>query len=309
MDYIVGYTGFVGSNIVLKHEFDGKFNSKNIEEAYGGNPDLLVYAGVPAEMFLANTEPEKDKQIIEQAIDNIKKISPKRIVLISTIAVYPDSRNATEETEIVEKDALPYGANRRYLEQFVEKYTSEYLIVRLPAIYGENLKKNFLYDYIHFIPSMLKEEKYLELQEKEEILKKFYLRRDNGFYYCKNVSGEERKELIKCFERLGFSALNFTDSRSEYQFYNLNNLWNDIQIAMNNNIKVLNIATEPVSVGELYQFLEEKEFINELNKPALKYDLKTIHAERFAGKNGYMLCKNEVMQDIKRYVIEEKAKL
>ena len=45
MEYIVGYTGFVGSNIVLAHEFEGKFNSKNIKEAYGGNPDLLVYAG------------------------------------------------------------------------------------------------------------------------------------------------------------------------------------------------------------------------------------------------------------------------
>ena len=44
MEYIVGYTGFVGSNIVLAHEFEGKFNSKNIKEAYGGNPDLLVYA-------------------------------------------------------------------------------------------------------------------------------------------------------------------------------------------------------------------------------------------------------------------------
>ena len=145
MEYIVGYTGFVGSNIVLAHEFEGKFNSKNIKEAYGGNPDLLVYAGVPAEMFLANTAPEKDREIIEQAISNIEKIKPKRIVLISTIAVYSDSRNATEETKIIEKDALPYGANRRYLEHFVEEYTTEHLIVRLPAIYGKKLKKNFRY--------------------------------------------------------------------------------------------------------------------------------------------------------------------
>lgn len=309
MEYIVGYTGFVGSNIVLAHEFEGKFNSKNIKEAYGGNPDLLVYAGVPAEMFLANTAPEKDREIIEQAISNIEKIKPKRIVLISTIAVYSYSRNATEETKIIEKDALPYGANRRYLEHFVEEYTTEHLIVRLPAIYGKKLKKNFLYDYIHFIPSMLKMEKYLEFSEKEELIKTFYTKNENGFYYCKNVHGEDRKKLVECFERLGFSALNFTDSRAEYQFYNLDNLWKDIQIAIKNNIKVLNIATEPVSVGKLYYFLEGKEFVNELSKPVPKYDFRTKYAKLYGGKNGYMLQKNEILDDIKKYVNEEKALL
>lgn len=40
---LVGYTGFVGSNIYAAGSFDGAYNSKNIEEAYGTNPDLLIY--------------------------------------------------------------------------------------------------------------------------------------------------------------------------------------------------------------------------------------------------------------------------
>ena len=40
---IVGYTGFVGSNICDTTEFDAYYNSKNIEEAFGTCPDLLVY--------------------------------------------------------------------------------------------------------------------------------------------------------------------------------------------------------------------------------------------------------------------------
>ena len=74
MEFIVGYTGFVGSNIVANHQFDGLYNSKNITEAYGKNPDLLVYSGVPAEMFLANQNPEADKALMDQAIENIKQI-------------------------------------------------------------------------------------------------------------------------------------------------------------------------------------------------------------------------------------------
>ena len=45
MKALVGYTGFVGSNIYTSGEFDAVYNSKNIEEAFGTKPDLLVYAG------------------------------------------------------------------------------------------------------------------------------------------------------------------------------------------------------------------------------------------------------------------------
>ena len=85
---LVGYTGFVGSNIIKNFKFDNLYNSKNIDEAFGTNPDLLVYSGVRAEKFLANNEPKKDLEIIKNAFNNIKKINPKHVVLISTIDVY-----------------------------------------------------------------------------------------------------------------------------------------------------------------------------------------------------------------------------
>ena len=46
MKILVGNTGFVGSNLSLKTTFDGLFNSKNIEDAFGSEPDILVYFGV-----------------------------------------------------------------------------------------------------------------------------------------------------------------------------------------------------------------------------------------------------------------------
>ena len=60
MDFLVGNTGFVGANLSACHAFDGAFHSTNVSDAFGANPDLLVYSGVPAEMFLANTNPEAD---------------------------------------------------------------------------------------------------------------------------------------------------------------------------------------------------------------------------------------------------------
>lgn len=67
MKALVGYTGFVGSNIYAEGTFDVAYNSKNIEEAYGTNPDLLIYAGLRAEKYLANNAPEKDMELIFQA--------------------------------------------------------------------------------------------------------------------------------------------------------------------------------------------------------------------------------------------------
>ena len=49
MNAIVGYTGFVGSNLYTPERFRAAYNTKNIETAFGTGPDLLVYAGVRAE--------------------------------------------------------------------------------------------------------------------------------------------------------------------------------------------------------------------------------------------------------------------
>lgn len=116
MDLIVGSTGFVGSNLILQHRFDGMFHSTDIQKAFDKKPDLLVYAGVRAEMFLANRDPAADLSQIKEAVENIRRISPKECILISTIAVYPETGGADEDTLIDPAGASAYGANRLYLE-------------------------------------------------------------------------------------------------------------------------------------------------------------------------------------------------
>ena len=79
MNILVGYTGFVGSNLYATGKFDAVYNSKNIEEAYGTNPELLVYAGLRAEKYLANNAPEKDMALIKQA--EKMRFKPRSILL------------------------------------------------------------------------------------------------------------------------------------------------------------------------------------------------------------------------------------
>ena len=298
---LVGYTGFVGSNIYAAGKIDAAYNSKNIEEAYGTCPDLLIYAGLKAEKYLANNSPEKDMELIRQAEENIIKINPKKLVLISTIDVFKIPKNVDENSVIDTENLHPYGYNRYQLELWVREHYPDALIIRLPGLFGKNIKKNFIYDYINVIPFMLKEVKFEELAAKDPELKKYYQFQDNGFYKV-NVSDDEKDGLKERFRTLGFSALNFTDSRSIYQFYNLGRLWEDIQTVLDAGIKLWHPATEPVSAGEVYEYLTGEKFVNELGGVPVDYDYKTIYAKLFDGEKGYIELKDSILNSIKDFV-------
>lgn len=301
MNSLVGYTGFVGSNLYERGKFDRVYNSKNIREAYGTSPDLLVYAGLRAEKYLANHLPEKDMDLILEAEENIYRINPKKLVLISTVDVFKNASEVDENSVINIEGLHAYGYNRYQLELWVRERYPDALIVRLPALFGGNIKKNFIYDYINVIPFMLKEDKFKELAKKEPILNEYYHLQDNGFYKV-NVKEKEREKLKILFRRLGFSALNFTDSRSKYQFYNLAHLWDDLQSVLSAGITLWHPATEPILAGELYKFLTGEEFINELTSIPAYYDYRTVHDKLFGGSNGYICSKIKVMKEIKEFV-------
>lgn len=299
---LVGYTGFVGSNLAASFHFDGLYNSKNVRDAYQTTPDFLVYAGVRAEKFLANANPEQDHEMMQTALDNIKAINSKKLVLISTVDVYKDPCEVDENT-IIDTSALqPYGANRYYLECQVRELYPQATIVRLPALFGIGLKKNFIYDYIHRIPSLLNTAKLAELSMKIPELKDYYHLQENGFYKYDCPKDKNPKNLQKQLEAVGFTALNFTDSRSNYQFYNLAHLWDDIYHAFRLEIPLLNVATEPINAGILYHYLSNEDYENHCSDFYPQYNFKSIYAEQMGGKDGYLYSGEQMMKEIGAFV-------
>lgn len=304
MNALVGSTGFVGSNIIAYGQIDLSFHSTDIEKAYGLEPDLLIYAGVRAEKYLANLYPEEDHQCIVQAQENIERIAPKKVVLISTIDVLSSAVGADEDSLIDATRLQPYGIHRYDLEKWVRKEFEDALIIRLPALFGRNIKKNFIYDYMYTIPSMLNEDKYNELAAKEPLLDGYYIKHKNGFYKCRELNMKEEKKLKTLFEQLGFSAIFFTDSRNQYQFYPLRRLWDDIQTALERGLMLWHPATEPITVSELYEYLSGEKFTNEFSTDPIKYDFRTKYDDLFGGSGGYICGKKEIMKEIARFVGE-----
>jgi len=314
MDILIGYTGFVGSNLYRQHKFNNVFNSKNITEAFGSNPDLCIYAGVRAEKFSADRFPEQDLAHINETIINLQKINPKELVLISTVDVIPSSqdKNIYEDIPYETNELTPYGKNRLYLENNVRKLYPAALIIRLPALFGEGLKKNFVYDLINFIPAMLKKTKFEELCAQEQQLSGFYKEDENGFYrLAVNITDNERAMIKTFFKKIGFSALNFTDSRSRFSFYNLNYFWEHIEKLLDNKIILAHMATEPVSAEEIYRTVNGKDFVNEITTKPFDYTFfKTKYSKLFGRHDGYIFDRKTIIAELTMFInnkIERKS--
>ena len=145
---LIGYTGFVGSNLILQKNFDDFYNSQNIESIVGKNYELLVCSGAPAVKWLANKEPIKDRENLQGLMGCLGQVSAQKVILISTVDVYPMPVKVYEDTAIELAVLQAYGKHRLELERFIQDYFDS-LIIRLPGLFGEGLKKNIIYDLLN----------------------------------------------------------------------------------------------------------------------------------------------------------------
>lgn len=299
---LVGYTGFVGSNLAASHKFDNLYNSANIQKSFGRHNGLVVYAGMPSEKFLANSNPQADYAIAQQAMQNIDSMKPDKLVLISTVDVYPDPQGVFEDTRIQNREAPAYGKNRLALENWVRREYPRALIVRLPGLYGKGLKKNFIYDMFTITPSALTPVKYEELAGKESLIARSYQEDGKGFYRLRpGLTLLQGLALKEYFAGNDFNALSFTDSRSVFQFYNLARLWHDIVVCLNEGMTLVNLATEPVQAAQLYQKLFHKKFENIRPGSPAQYDMRTRFGRTLGDLDNYLEDADRVIESIAEF--------
>jgi hypothetical protein len=249
---LIGHTGFVGSNLARQHRFDATFNSANIESIAGQELDLVVCAGVRAEKWIANKNPEADRQGIDRLITALSSVKARRAVLISSVDVFITPIEVDESTPVTTDGLHPYGINRHRLEQFFgDRFES--VVVRLPGLYGPGIKKNVIHDFLR----------------------------------------EHQIDKI--------------DSRGVFQFYGLQRLWSDLQIAIANRLQTVHLPTEPVSVHEVVRAAFGREFTNHVTDRPARYDVRTRHATLFGGMGDYLETKAAELEGIRHFVDRQKA--
>lgn len=248
---LIGYTGFVGSNLARSAEFDAFYNTQNIADIRGQAFEQLVCAAPQAKKWWANQNPEADLESIQQLINYLEQVQAKQFILISSIDVFPRITNVDETFDCTSLENHAYGRNRLLLEQFVSGHFPCSYIVRLPGLFGPGLRKNVIFDLIH----------------------------QNG---VEKITPD-----------------------SEFQWYDVTRLWSDVQQAIAHDLQLVMFATEPVATAEIQaRFFPDLPIGGAAGNP-IYYNVQTCYADAFGGRNGYILSKAEVLEDIGRFVAAE----
>ena len=80
---LIGFSGFVGSTLLKQATFESLYRSRNISDIDGLTFNTVVCAGAPAQKWMANQDPEADRQKIDGLIAHLKTIQCKTFILIS----------------------------------------------------------------------------------------------------------------------------------------------------------------------------------------------------------------------------------
>lgn len=145
---LIGYSGFIGSNIAAAADFTDLYNTRNITEIRGRSYDLVVSAFGRADSHRINTHAADDLAEIDDFLTLLGSVDAAKLVMISTVCVYPGGTSPDESTPLSAEGLTPYGANRLHMEQELAEHFDT-LILRLPQLYGIGLKKGIVYDLLN----------------------------------------------------------------------------------------------------------------------------------------------------------------
>lgn len=109
-----------------------------------------------------------------------------------------------------------------------------------------------------------------------------------------------KKNVI--YDFLHHHELEKIDSRSVFQFYNVQRLWADLQRFLRMNGRILHLATEPVSVKEMARRCFGEKFINLLETKFPIYGFRSEFSAAWGKKDGFLYSREEVLREISDFV-------
>lgn len=109
----------------------------------------MVCGGITAVKWWANKNAEEDKARIDSLLEDLSTISARRLVVLSTVDVYPRILGTNESFDCRSETNHAYGTNRLYFEEAAGKLFEDTTVVRIAGIFGQGLKKNVIFDLMH----------------------------------------------------------------------------------------------------------------------------------------------------------------
>ncbi|WP_086607032.1 hypothetical protein [Erythrobacter donghaensis] len=311
---LIGHTGFVGGALLRQTRFDACFNSANIAAIAGQSFGTLVCAAAPGSMIEANRAPERDAAQIDALIARLAQVRAERFVLISSIAVLADFAGGDDESTGAFQQDLAYGRHRRALEAFVESHFPASLIIRLPALFGQGLRKNFLFDLLNPVPSLLTAAKRDALMAALDPALSGWV---ETLYAPDAVTGllkldraalnadRRRAALEDAVTALGASATQFHHPETTYQYYPTDRLWQDIGIALDAGLSHLHLVAEPLTAAAIHQRLTGRA-MPETPARLHREDMRTRHAALWGATGPYQFSAAATLDRLAAFFASER---
>jgi hypothetical protein len=113
-----------------------------------------------------------------------------------------------------------------------------------------------------------------------------------------------RKNAI--FDLLNDNRLEFIDPNSYFQWYSLNRLSEDISLVQDIGIRLVNFATEPITMETIRRrFFPKKRLGGQ--STTVEYDVRTIYASSFGGHSGYIMASSEIMTALESFLADSQC--
>jgi len=135
------------------------------------------------------------------------------------------------------------------------------------------------------------------------ILEQFVTSNFNNYLICRlsGLVGDNLKKNFLYDLKNNNNIENF-NPESSFQYYPIDNLWNDISVALSHGLNLVHFGSEPISVFEI-----SKKFnydISQFSKKSIKvdYDMKTDHSKIYDQNIDYLYSKEKIFNHIKKYL-------
>lgn len=109
------------------------------------------------------------------------------------------------------------------------------------------------------------------------------------------------------YDLMNGNRIDVINGASVFQWYPLERLSADLELARTRHLGVVNLATEPVSMEEIRARFFPGSAIGADAAPQARYDMRTIHDAEFGGVDGYILDKAGVLAAMERFIASESA--
>jgi hypothetical protein len=112
-------------------------------------------------------------------------------------------------------------------------------------------------------------------------------------------SGLKKNVIFDLLNDRGLEAIN---PASAFQYYYLARLWQDLDRAVAQGLRLLNVATEPVPTQAIVDRFFPGRAVGSQPAPLANYDFRSRHADLWSGRDGYLYSAATVLDDLAQYL-------